>query len=207
LLASLGLSYAIKAARSTMGHSFPAAWVQGRGHRGSQLHKRLSCSEGQAVTGGCTKCGCGEFHELDSSVPMHGRREGCDMVWTGAAYMCSHRREWSIGRKEMPLRGFPVLPSSTTTHQALWQPTRCNFLPLGRIRSFKPSSRSPPDSLSLGACCRATCKGWAKQQIMPLAKVAFIPTKPCMAPWNRCPTSPSTDHSTTALIYDLSTQL
>jgi hypothetical protein len=48
---------------------------------------------------------------------------------------------------------------------------------------------------------------WAKQQIMPLAKVAFIPTKPCMAPWNRCPTSPSTDHSTTALIYDLSTQL
>jgi len=42
---------------------------------------------------------------------------------------------------------------------------------------------------------------------MPLAKVAFIPTKPCMAPWNRCPTSPSTDQITTALIYDLSTQL
>jgi hypothetical protein len=45
-----------------------------------------------------------------------------------------------------------------------------------------------------------------KQQIMPLAKVLH-PNQTCMGPWNRCPTSPSTDHSTTALVYDLSTQL
>ena len=76
------------------------------------VHERLSCSEGQAVTGGCTKCGCGEFHELDSSVCTEDGR-GCDMVWTGAAHLCSHRREWSIGRKR---NAPPRLPRIAQQH-------------------------------------------------------------------------------------------
>ena len=121
--------------------------------------------------------------------------------------LCSHRREWSIGRKEMPLPRLPRVAQQHDYTSSTVATTRCNFLPPGRIRSFKPSSRSPQIRSAWELAAGRHARAGRKQQIMPLATVTFIPTKPCMAPWNRCPTSPSTKYSTAALIYDLSTQL
>jgi len=73
------------------------------------------------------------------------RKTGGGAIWCGLElHICAVTAEnGQLDGKEMPLPGFPGLPSSTTTYQALWQPTRWHVLPLGRIRSFKPSSRSP----------------------------------------------------------------
>lgn len=157
-----------------MGHSFPAAWVQGRGHRGYRepwFTTGLSCSEGQAVTGGCTKCSCGEFHELGGQLGLYARKTGgvhqvwCGVVWTGAAYLlfgvqCHRSEEWSIGRKTRLSQASQCCPAARLhiKHSGN-QPDATSF---GLVK-IVASSRSPQIySLSLGAAAGRYARAGAK---------------------------------------------
>ena len=144
------------------------------------VHERLSCSEGQAVTGGCTSAAAESFMNWTAQCARKTRGVRYGVDWSCTSVQSPQRKVNWTEKKCLSQAPQDCPAARLHIEHCGNQHDGTSF----RLVEFVASSlhHGRPDSLSLGACCRATCKGWAKQQIMPLAKVAFIPTKPCMAP-------------------------
>ncbi len=169
------------------------------------------CSEGQAVTGGCRQCGCGEFHALRGQLSRYykyARKTG--VVWCRLELhiCCSHRSEWSIGRKKRLSQASQCCSAARLTHQATLATNTMQRPSAWSNRIIVASSRSP-QIRSAGELLQGDMQGLSKSsKSSPWLRFTFIPTK---LAWGRVQPlpdfTPSTDHNATALMDDLSTQL